>query len=200
MYRFALLTIICLAIVWAAPAVGEMYYWTDENGIRHYSNQAPPTGDVDYGSSSEIEYNAEADRERRARDVKAAEEMKKAGEAEAAEAAQKEAEAARAATEAERERLEAEKRSIEEDLYRKRRASRSRMQKGVQKVVEIDEQIEELEKTGGSAAEIEQLKARRRQLVEEFYRNSRRWKRGGQADLKEHQEIQEQLDALEKKE
>jgi hypothetical protein len=201
MKRLATLTFLCIAFFWATPAVGELYYWTDDNGIRHYSNEAPPTGDIDYGSSSEIEYDAQADMERRASDTRAAGEMEKARKAEAAEAAQKEAEAEKAATEEERERLEAEKRAIEEDLYKKRRATHgSRMQKGIQRVVEVDKQIEELENSGGSAEEIELLKARRRQLVEEFYRKSRYWKRGGQADLKEHKEIQEQLDALEKKE
>ena len=200
MKRFAILAFLCTILFWATPAVGELYYWTDENGIRHYSNEAPPTGDVDYGSSSEVEYDAQADQERRARDAQAAEEMEKARKAQEAEVAKKEAEAAKASTEEERERLEAEKQAIEEKLYDKRRASRSRMQKGIQKVVKIDEQIEELERTGGSEEEIELLKAKRRQLVEEFYRNSRRWKRGGQADLKEHKEIQEKLDEMEKSE
>jgi hypothetical protein len=200
MIRYLLLSILCLAIWTAGPAFGELYFWTDEDGIRHYTNQAPPGGGIDYGSSSEIGYDAKADRARSASDAKAAGRIKKARKAEAAEARQKAAEAARKAPAKERERLEAEKKALEEKLYKKRRATRSRTQKQIQKVVEIDRRIEELEKTGANPGEIGALKKQRRAIVEGFYERSRYWKRGGQADLKQHKEIQEQIDALEKKE
>jgi hypothetical protein len=200
MIRYALLAIICLATWAAGPAFGELYFWTDEDGIRHYTNHAPPSGGIDYGSSSEIDYDAEADRARSASDAKAAGRMKKERKAEEAEARRKEAEAARKAPAEERERLEAEKRAVEEKLYKKRRATRSRSQKQIQKVVEIDQKIEALEKSGGSPEEIGALKAQRRAIVEGFYDRSRYWKRGGQADLKEHKEIEQQLKKLDQEE
>lgn len=200
MIRSIFLTLIFL-MTWAVgPAFAELYFWTDDNGIRHYSNHAPPSGGIDYGSSSEIDHDAEADRARSASDAQAAGRMKNARKAEAAEAKRKEAEAARNAPAKERERLEAEKRAVEEKLYKKRRATRSRSQKQIQKVVEIDRRIEALEKSGGSPEEIGALKAQRRAIVEGFYDRSRYWKRGGQADLKQHKELQEQIDALKKKE
>ena len=199
MKRFAALAILCTLVFSASPAVGELYYWTDENGIRHYSNHAPPPGDIEYGSASEVDYDAEADMERGQRDAQTAEEMKATREAEAAEAARQEAEAKKEASAEELEKLKEEQQALEEKLYDKRRASRSRMQKVIQNVVKIDERIAELEKTGESPEEIAVLKAERRAIVEQLYENSRRWKRGGQADLKEHKELQEQIDALEKK-
>ncbi len=200
MNRFAPIAVVCLMIAAAGPALGELYYWTDENGIRHYSNHAPPTGDTEYGSASEVDYDAEADMERRRRDAKTADEMKAAREAEAAEAARQEAQAAKNASAGQLEKLKEKQKSLEEKLYDKRRASTSRMQKVINNVVKIDERIAELEKAGGSPEEIAGLEAERKAIVEQLYENSRRWKRGGQADLKEHKELQEKIDALEQKE
>jgi hypothetical protein len=200
MSRFVAIAILCLAIGAAGAAFGELYYWTDENGIRHYSNHTPPTGGIEYGSASEVDYDAEADMERGQRDAQAAHDMKATREAEAAEATRQEAEAKKEASAGELEKLKEEQKDLEEKLYDKRRASTSRMQKVINNVVKIDERIAELEKTGASPEEIAVLKAERRAIVEQLYENSRRWKRGGQADLKEHKELQEQIEVLQRKE
>jgi hypothetical protein len=126
--------------------------------------------------------------------------MKATREAEAAEATRQEAEAKKEASAGELEKLKEEQKDLEEKLYDKRRASTSRMQKVINNVVKIDERIAELEKTGASPEEIAVLKAERRAIVEQLYENSRRWKRGGQADLKEHKELQEQIEVLQRKE
>jgi hypothetical protein len=200
MNRFVAIAILCLVIGAAGTVFGELYYWTDENGIRHYSNHTPPTDGIEYGSASEVDYDAEADKERGQRDAQAADEMKATRETEAAEAARQEAEAKKEASAEEMEKLKEEQKDLEEKLYDKRRASTSRMQKVINNVVKIDERIAELEKTGGSPEEIAVLKAERRSIVEQLYENSRRWKRGGQADLKEHKELQEQIETLQRKE
>ncbi|MGD8369336.1 MAG: DUF4124 domain-containing protein [Desulfobacterales bacterium] len=200
MNRFAPIAVFCLMIGAAGPALGEMYYWTDENGIRHYSNHVPPSDGTEYGSASEVDYDAERDMQRSERDARSAGEMKEAREAEAAEAARKEAEAEKRATAGELEKRKDQQQAVEEKLYDKRRASTSRMQKAIDNVAKIDERVAELEKTGGNEEEIAALKAQRKAVVEQLYENSRRWKRGGQADLKEHKELQKQIDALEQKE
>jgi colicin import membrane protein len=200
MARSAIIGLIFLLVLAANPAVAEMYYWTDQNGIRHYSNTAPPDkSGAEYGTKSEIEHDREADLQRSASDREAAKKFKR--ERKQREAREEAAEEAKAQHEQEEKRraLEAEQQALEEDLYRKRRATKSRTQKKIQEVVEIDRQIEELEKSGGSQAEIDQLQQQRRAIVERFYERSRYWKRGGQADLKKHEEIQQQLDEMEGK-
>jgi hypothetical protein len=189
-----------VVLLFAGTAFGELYFWTDENGIRHYSNHAPPDKGVDYGSAAEVEHDADADEARAARDARAAEQLEAERNAEAARTVKRQEKQAQESVEEERKRLEAEQREIEERLYDKRRATRSRTRKKIQEVKEIDIRIEELEKSGGNEKEIADLEAQRRAIVEMFYERSRYWKRGGQADLKQHKEIQEQLDQLEGKE
>jgi hypothetical protein len=199
MKRFLSMVTIGLVIGAAGPAIGEMYYWTDENGIRHYSNYPPPPEAEDVGTASEIRYDAASDRLRTERDARAADEMRKTREAEEAEALEKKAEENQAAEEEKRRRLEAKQRELEKDLYKKRRYAHGEQARLlIQKARQLNQQIEALEKSGGNEAEIASLKAEKRQIAEVFYRQSRRWGRGGEADLKEHQRIQEQLDEIDK--
>lgn len=199
MKRMTSLALMWLMIWAVAPAVGEMYYWTDESGIRHYSNVPPPPEAADVGTASEIRYDAEADRLRIKKDARAAEAMKKAREAGEAEALETSTGERQAAKDEERRRLEAEQRELEKDLYEKRRyAHGDWARKQIQRARQINEQIAELEKSGGNEAQIAELKTEKRRIAEVFYRQSRRWGRGGEADLKEHQRIQEQLDEMNK--
>jgi hypothetical protein len=43
-----------------SSAFSEVYSWTDEKGVKHYSS-TPPDNKADYRKSSEVPYNAEED-------------------------------------------------------------------------------------------------------------------------------------------
>lgn len=116
---FRIMIMVILLGVPAMSAATGLYFWTDENGVRHYTN-VPPQKDAEaVDEISEIPYDADADKARmkdyyrwqrqQSRDIRrierewereaAEEEAEKARQAE--EAAKAEAEAARKAKEAE---------------------------------------------------------------------------------------------------
>ena len=65
-------TICFLLAAWlmlaAAPAGAELYYWLDENGVKHFSNEPPPKDVGEYHKASETKYNPHLDKSRMARD------------------------------------------------------------------------------------------------------------------------------------
>jgi hypothetical protein len=195
------LALICLVTLAVGPAFAEMYYWTDEMGIRHYSNSPPPPGTQGIGTASEVQYDAEADRLRTESEVRAAEKIREAGKIKETEALEKKAEESQAAEDEKRRRLEDEQRELEKKLYGIRRyAHGDWARKAIQRARQINQQITELEKSGGNEAQIAELKDEKRRIAEVFYRQSRRWRHGGEADLKQHQRIQEELDEMDEEE
>jgi len=63
MKRFVLISAFSLLLV-ATCATAEIYTWTDENGIKHYSNQPPSDAKDPEVAFKEYQYDAQADRER----------------------------------------------------------------------------------------------------------------------------------------
>jgi hypothetical protein len=63
---------ILLAFGFASLAVptasADIYAWTDENGVRHFTNQAPPKQATLFMKTPEIPYDEEADNQRREMD------------------------------------------------------------------------------------------------------------------------------------
>ena len=59
-----------------ATVSADIYIWTDENGIKHITNTAPPAGAEILMQTEEIPYDEKADKER-----KAAEQLGKFGDA-----------------------------------------------------------------------------------------------------------------------
>jgi hypothetical protein len=47
-----------------APANAGIYSWTDQNGVRHFSNAPPVESTNDVSESKEVEYDAQKDQER----------------------------------------------------------------------------------------------------------------------------------------
>ncbi len=58
-----------LLIISAAPNVNaELYYWVDENGVKHFSNEPPPRDVEKFNKAPETRYNPHLDKSRMARD------------------------------------------------------------------------------------------------------------------------------------
>ena len=61
----AIFGFVCFAV---STAGADIYAWTDENGIRHFTNQAPPKQATLFMKTPEIPYDEEADNRRREMD------------------------------------------------------------------------------------------------------------------------------------
>ena len=72
MQRLKLTMMILTAIGFAAfsvsPARGDIYAWTDENGVKYFTNHAPPKQATLFMKTPEIPYDEEADKQRREMD------------------------------------------------------------------------------------------------------------------------------------
>ena len=122
--------LLLLLLFLAHPATADLYHWTDENGVRHFSNTPPPEGVDKTIWQEEIPYDPESDDKRRDREDallqerESAETQRRLEEAERkAEEARREAEAAKRKADRLEEELEEEKenRSYGVYYYRKHR-------------------------------------------------------------------------------
>jgi hypothetical protein len=101
---FFFVTVSCFI---AAPLYADIYEWTDENGVRHFTNYTPPATANILIKTEEVPYDEAADRER----IEAERQLQL--ELDRLEIAEKEAEIERLAAEAERKAAEADRYSEE---------------------------------------------------------------------------------------
>ncbi len=52
--KFSRLILFCLALFFASTAFSQIYEWVDENGVKRYSNQAPPKNARDVKQYDEV--------------------------------------------------------------------------------------------------------------------------------------------------
>jgi hypothetical protein len=52
--KFLRLILFCLALFFASTAFSQIYEWVDENGVKRYSNQAPPKNARDVKQYDEV--------------------------------------------------------------------------------------------------------------------------------------------------
>jgi len=64
MTNFKIILIILVSCIFAALAFADIYEWTDENGVKHYSNYAPPAESRVLMKTKEVPYDEAADRAR----------------------------------------------------------------------------------------------------------------------------------------
>ncbi len=114
--------IVCILIIFSvATASAEIYSWTDEKGVRHYST-TPPEDAANFRKSDEFQYDPQKDEAQTQEYDEWLNQKKQEEEAEAqekqkrAELEKKEAE--KAAAEAEKARFEAEKAAVEAEKAR----------------------------------------------------------------------------------
>lgn len=113
-----------IAILWTAAAWAQIYQWTDENGVRHFSDTPPKVSAGDVQSKDALPYNRQADEDRMLREDRILEQYRKKREAEEKEEAFKKAqqrEIERQAVEGKRREAEkliaAEREKLEERLF-----------------------------------------------------------------------------------
>jgi len=113
-----------IAILWTAAAWAQIYQWTDENGIRHFSDTPPKVSAEDIQSKDALPYDRQADEDRMLQEDRILEQYRKKREAEEKEEAFKKAqqrEIERQAVEEKRREAEmliaAEREKLEERLF-----------------------------------------------------------------------------------
>jgi hypothetical protein len=193
MKRSAIAVIGLVFFVSAVSAVqAEMYHWIDENGVKHYSNEAPPVGSGAYRSQKEIKYDAAKDRARTADDDRAVkkfvekkerEEKVRAEEEKAAEARQKNIE---------KENLESEKAAVVEEIRKKKRYFNGKSRRHLQALQNINKELADLKQAGGDKGKLEELEAEKKRLVNLLVKD-KRYFQGNRALLREYEEIDKAL-------
>ena len=111
-------TFACLALtlmlVCANTAWADLYHWTDENGVRHYSNTRPPEGEDASEYMEEIPYDPQTDSKRRAVEDAMLQERESAKLKERLEEAERNAEEARRQAEEAKRKAERLEKELEE--------------------------------------------------------------------------------------
>jgi hypothetical protein len=60
----SILAVTAAVALWARVSPADIYSWTDANGVKHFSNAAPPDSAVGVTSSEEESHDAQADQQR----------------------------------------------------------------------------------------------------------------------------------------
>ena len=105
-----------ILVLGSGPGLADvLYQWTDEKGVRHFSNTRPPKGVDATVLMDEIPYDPETDVQRREQEARIMEERKTDELEERLEKAEREADAARREAEAARRRAERVEEALEEE-------------------------------------------------------------------------------------
>jgi hypothetical protein len=102
-------------ILLAHPATADLYQWTDENGVRHFSNVPPPDGVEKSILAEEIPYDPETDDIRRTREDAMLQERESAETERRLEEAERKAEEARREAEAAKRKADRLEKELEEE-------------------------------------------------------------------------------------
>ena len=115
----------------------EMYQWTDNNGVKHYSNSPPPESVTAYQTEPEIGLEKQPDRKHGKK------ETLRRGPANKAEEQRVEPEQEKTAQKAEEDKqvLESEKAQLEDEIEKKKRYFRGRSRRHIIKLNNIEKQL-----------------------------------------------------------
>ena len=191
MKNFPFFVILCLPLVLGHLTHAEMYQWTDNNGVKHYSNSPPSESVTVYRTEPEIAPDKQHGKKRGQKEDKTLQRNLENRDGE--QRVEREQEKAAEKTAEKKQLLESEKTQIEDDIAQKNRYFRGKSRRHIIKLNNIEKQLAELEKKGGNSEEIKRLKAERQTVIELLIRDKRYFHRGGAQLLKEYEEIDQAL-------
>ena len=191
MKNFPFFVILCLPLVLGHLTHAEMYQWTDNNGVKHYSNSPPTESVTVYRTEPEIAPDKQHGKKRGQKEDKTLQRNLENRDGE--QRVEREQEKAAEKTAEKKQLLESEKAQIEDEIVRKKRYFRGKSRRHIIKLNNIEKQLAELEKKGGNSEEIKRLKAERQTVIELLIRDKRYFHRGGAQLLKEYEEIDQAL-------
>ncbi len=196
--RWKLITIValvmaCSPILWAA----QVYQWTDANGVKHYSNTAPPEGADLESVEKEIATDPGASRrkaEKEAAAIQESEAMDRQRDAADREAAQEQAH---------QEALEEKQAELDaagEKVWNKRKYLYRRGRQDINAYKRLGDEIEALKADPtADPQKINSLEAERETLKQKIYDTPRRSRKGASGDVLEYQQIERELNSLKEK-
>jgi len=178
--------------LWAA----QVYQWTDANGVKHYSNTAPPEGADLENVEKEIATDPEASRrkaEREAAVIRESEAMDRQRDAADREKASQ-AKAQKAIEE-----KQAELDAVGEKVWNKRKYLKRHGRQDINAYRRLGDEIEALKADPtADPQKIKSLEAERAALKEKIYTKPRRSRKGARGDVLEYQQIERELNTLKK--
>ena len=189
------LTIAILVVIWTAPVTAaQIYQWTDENGVKHYSNTAPPDNVAPESMEKEIAGDPDAARRKAEREAAIIQESE-------ANQAQRDADAQAIDSEAYRQKeiaeKEAELESIGESIGNKRKYIRRRGRQDINKYERLGEEIEALKADPSADPEkIESLEAERAAVKKKILNTPRRNRKGVGDDIEQYKQVEKELNEL----
>ena len=183
-----------LAVMLAAlPAGAELRQWTDENGVKHFSNKA----DLPEGVSAERSFEEkESPPEERRPKPKAT--RPNYSTPRTHQVNQPRTRPSKAAVQKEIRIREAQLRDLFDRIYTKRRYVKRRGKQDIERIRRLNGEIDALEKTGADPARIEQLKAERAAAKERLFNENLRTRKGVGQDIQDYKKIEDEIEALKK--
>lgn len=190
--RFCIWVLLALTLS-ALPVGAELRQWTDENGVKHFSNKA----DLPEGVSAERSFkeNQSPSKEQRPNRKAAPANQSKPRNQQVTESRTK---PDKAAVLKEIRIREAKLRDLFERIYTKRRYVKRRGKQNIERIRRLNGEIDALEKTGTDPARMDQLKAERAASKEQLFNENLRTRKGVGQDIQEYHKIENEIAELKK--
>lgn len=182
-----------LAAAWLTTAdAAQVYQWTDEKGVKHYTNKKPPDAVDVEAVKKEIATDPAAERAKDAKDAEVVREIE----------ARRQQEASQTSPEALNRQKSIEEKQSELDalgdqINRKRSYLRRRGRQDINAVNRLEKEIEALRADpNADPQKIKALENERDAVKEKIYTKPRRSRKGVGDDIKQYQELEEELKEL----
>ena len=188
--RFGTL-IVCVLILSVLPAGAEVRQWTDENGVKHYSNKK----ELPDGVSAERAFEEKAGRPAppQPRRKPLPDTRKPSGQQTIY---QQRPDKPKEAVLREIRTREARLRELFERIYTKRRYVKRQGKKDIARIRRLNSEIEALAKKGTDPARMKQLKNERAAAKERLFNENLRTRKGVGADIQEYKRIEAEIAEL----
>jgi hypothetical protein len=189
-YGIPVLLILLLA---ALPAGAELRQWTDENGVKHFSNKEDLPEDASVERSFEEKESHPGERRPYRTTTPATRSKSRTNQA-----YQSRSKPDRATILKEIRIREAKQRDLFDRIYTKRRYVKRHGKQDIDRIRRLNAEIDALEKSGADSANLKQLKEERAASEMRLFNENLRTRKGVGEDIKEYQEIKNEIAGLEK--
>ncbi len=191
--RFCILVVFSLWLS-VLPAAAELRQWTDENGVKHFSNKNDLPEGVSVERSIEEKESQPGERRKYRKTVPAPRPRSKTGRA-----YQPPSNPNTAAVLKEIRTREAKLREIFNRIYTKRRYVKRHGKQDIDRIRRLNSEIEALGKSGADPVKLKQLKTERAAAKKRLFNENLRTRKGVGADIQEYQKIEDEIAELKKR-
>ncbi len=190
--RFCILVFFALMLS-ALPAGAELRQWTDENGVKHFSNLEDLPEGVSVERSIEEKKSHPGEQPPHRRTTPATRPKPKTNQA-----YQPRSKPDKATALKEIRIREAKQRDLFDRIYTKRRYVKRHGKQDIDRIRRLNTEIETLEKSGTNSASIQQLKKERAAAKERLFNENLRTRKGVGEDIQEYKKLETEIAELQK--